>query len=353
MKKGRIQLVTSGSNEPGMFDDRPIKLDGFELRHNAALAVGKPGIKQWQAALVFAEATHESAPFWIGDLVAYADDRADWREKLDQAKAITKLAEQTLHNLGSVARKVAQPERDLAPSFSHAAIVAKLPARDQHKWLAKAKTEGWTRRELDVELKASQKRGVLTGSADLEGMYRVWLADFPWKYGQAQPSKVSAGTHYPGMTVDEGIAMGDMVQAHTMKNAVLFFWVTAPFLYYATNPELGPDAYRIMRAWGFTPKTGGVWDKVDHNYGHYLSIRHEHLIIAVRGEAMTPDRPNPMFDSVFVERRSDVHSQKPELVAQMIERLYDGPYAELFARDERAGWSCWGNQVNAAVRRAG
>ena len=28
-----------------------------------------------------------------------------------------------------------------------------------------------------------------------------------------------------------------------------------------------------------------------------------------------------------------------------IERLFDGPYCELFSRNTRAGWSSWGNEV--------
>ncbi len=348
-----MKLVTTGGNK-GVFDERPIKLPGFELRHNQVRIIGKPTLREWQVAFEISGGAHECSPYWVGDLVAYADNRADWREKLDQAKALTNLAEQTLHNLGSVCRRVAQPERDIAPTFSHASLVAKLDPREQHRWLRKARTEGWHKRELDQELKASQKRGVLKGAADLEGMFRVWLVDFPWKYRQGQPSKVSAQSHYPGMTVQQGVSkFGPMVQAHATRQAVMFFWVTAPLLYYASD-DISPDPYRIIRACGFKPKTGGVWDKVLHTFGHYLSIRHEHLIIATRGSC-TPDHPTPMIYSVFTERKSDVHSEKPESVVKAIERLYEGPYCEMFARKERKGWTCYGNQVGAplTVEKAG
>jgi N6-adenosine-specific RNA methylase IME4 len=147
--------------------------------------------------------------------------------------------------------------------------------------------------------------------------------------------------------------MGVQVQAHSTKNAVLFVWVTAPMLYYATDPDLGPDPFRVVAAWGFEPKTGAVWDKVKHNFGHYFSIRHEHLLVATRGSC-APDRQVPMQDSVVTERRSDVHSEKPEIFRTIIEHLYDGPYVELFARSKRKGWTTWGNQINGAlIERAG
>jgi N6-adenosine-specific RNA methylase IME4 len=39
------------------------------------------------------------------------------------------------------------------------------------------------------------------------------------------------------------------------------------------------------------------------------------------------------------------HSEKPEEVARRIEQLRCGPYLELFARRQRPGWMCWGNEV--------
>jgi N6-adenosine-specific RNA methylase IME4 len=342
-----IKLVHAGVNK-GAFDDRPIKLEGWTLRHQSARPVGKPTLDDTAAALAFASAAHESSPYWVGDIVSYAESRDEWREKLSQAMSVTELAEGTLHNLASIARRVAPEERELSPSLDHSSIVAKMAVPEQRRWLKKAKREGWNRREFRMEVQASQKRGVISGTADLEGMFRVWSIDFPWKYKGAQPSGVSAQSRYPGMTIAEGIKMGDSIKAHTMKHAVAFFWVTAPFLYYATDPDKGPDPYRLIRSWGFEPKTGGVWDKVEHNFGNYLSIRHEHLIIATRGSC-TPDRPTPMLDSVFTERKSDVHSAKPKIAIKMMERLYDGPYVEMFAREERKGWTTWGNQVNAGI----
>jgi N6-adenosine-specific RNA methylase IME4 len=39
------------------------------------------------------------------------------------------------------------------------------------------------------------------------------------------------------------------------------------------------------------------------------------------------------------------HSEKPDEVYRRIERLYPGPYLELFARKPRKGWTVWGNEV--------
>jgi N6-adenosine-specific RNA methylase IME4 len=333
----------------GPFDESPIRFGDthrIELVHHEARIQPGASDDELSDALRFATSAAESSPYWVGDLVAFTEDRDDAKDRASQILAVTGIAPHTLDNLASISRRVKPSERELAASISHSEVVAKMPRAEQRRWLIKARDEGWKLREFRLEVKASQKRGRLDAVQDLTGFHRTWLIDFPWKYGDAQPSGISAQTHYPGMTLAEGLAWAETVRDHTTVNAVSFWWVTAPFLYYATDPSLGPDPYRIIRAAGFEPKTGMVWDKVEHNVGHYVSIRHEHLIIATRGEGMTPDRPVPMADSVFTERKSPVHSEKPKAIAAMIERLYDGPYVEMFARDTREGWTTWGNQVN-------
>jgi len=208
-------------------------------------------------------------------------------------------------------------------------------------WLDRAEMEGWTERELRLEIAASRRRKVIAGQAVLRGMYRVIYADYPWPYGDRPPSGSGAQQHYPGMPIDEGCKLP--VAAHAMTNAVLFFWVTAPYLYHATD-NLTPDAFRLVRAWGFTPKTGMVWDKVLSAGGHYVAVKHEHLIIATRGSCL-PDRPVPMPDSVQTVRRDGEHSEKPPEFRKLIEQLYDGPYLELFGREKVSGWDVFGNDA--------
>jgi hypothetical protein len=39
------------------------------------------------------------------------------------------------------------------------------------------------------------------------------------------------------------------------------------------------------------------------------------------------------------------HSEKPDEVRRRIERLFPGPYLELYARKPVPGWNCWGNEI--------
>ena len=47
------------------------------------------------------------------------------------------------------------------------------------------------------------------------------------------------------------------------------------------------------------------------------------------------------------------HSEKPDEAYLRMQRLFGGPYLELFARKERPGWTVWGNEIEIAKLGAG
>jgi N6-adenosine-specific RNA methylase IME4 len=330
-------------------DVKPITIGHFTLHETGVDVDGRPSFGEYEGVLEFARRAHKAAGWWVADLVRYGEKREDWKERLGQVIDASGYSEKTVKNLKYVGENVDPSRRRGDVDISLHSEVAPLAPADQVEWLEKAAVNGWSVRDLRLELRAAKRPTIIEGQAILEGMFPTIYADFPWRYGNRPPSGSGAGEHYPGMTVEEGCRLP--VEAHASPNAVLFFWITAPYLYYATDPDKGPDAYRIIRAWGFTPKTGMVWDKVEHNFGNYVSIRHEHLIIATRGKC-TPVRPTPMIDSVLTERKDGPHSAKPESFRKVVERLYDGPYLELFGRERREGWTVFGNDARLWATQA-
>jgi N6-adenosine-specific RNA methylase IME4 len=166
-----------------------------------------------------------------------------------------------------------------------------------------------------------------------DGKYRVIYADPPWKYGNTMPDYMGVqDDHYQLMTVKEicDLPIKNMAQ----DDAVLFLWVTSPIL---------EEAFEVVRAWGFEYKSSFIWDKIKHVMGHYNSVRHEILLVCVRGSCQ-PD-VKQLFDSVHSEERTE-HSKKPEHFRQVIDTIYpDGKRIELFARSEHDNWDIWGNEI--------
>lgn len=160
--------------------------------------------------------------------------------------------------------------------------------------------------------------------------YRVIYADPPWSYNDKQDTSYHGGAvkHYPTMPLEEICALPIPAE----KDAVLFLWTTSPML---------EDSFKVIKAWGFKYKSSFIWDKISTAMGNYNSVRHEFLLICVRGNCV-PDVPKRLDSVVSIKRTT--HSRKPDEFRQMIDTLYPvGERLEMFAREVHEGWDVWGN----------
>jgi N6-adenosine-specific RNA methylase IME4 len=133
------------------------------------------------------------------------------------------------------------------------------------------------------------------------------------------------------------------VQDLAADDCVLFLWAVDPLL---------PKAFDLIEAWGFEYKTVGFyWVKQNKSarsgnpyftgLGYWTRANPEQCLLATKGK---PARRAKDVRKLIVDHRRE-HSRKPDQVRQRIERLVKGPYIELFARETKKGWDCWGNQA--------
>jgi N6-adenosine-specific RNA methylase IME4 len=165
------------------------------------------------------------------------------------------------------------------------------------------------------------------------GPYRVLYADPPWQYRNAGlPRYGHAEAHYSTLSIEALCQLS--IKPIVAPDAVLFLWVTSPLL---------ATCFPVMTSWGFAYKTSIIWDKERHNFGHYVSVQHEFLLIGTRGRCR-PDVQD-LFGSVRRLPRED-HSRKPNEFRMLIDTLYPGGRRlELFARSRPLGWDVWGNDL--------
>lgn len=162
-----------------------------------------------------------------------------------------------------------------------------------------------------------------------EGQYDVILADPPWEYDIN--TRGSPDEHYAVMKDD---AIQNLKVPAADSSAILFLWATMPKL---------REALDVMEAWGFEYRTGAAWYKDKIGTGYYFRGQFELLLLGVKGKGIgvlaEADRPS----SVIIAPRKE-HSQKPDEVYEIIERMYPGrKYIELFQRGKpRKGWTTWG-----------
>jgi len=161
-----------------------------------------------------------------------------------------------------------------------------------------------------------------------EGEFDVIYADPPWQYEFSPDFARSIEAHYPTMSLEEICNL----KIPAASSSILFLW--------ATNPKL-EEAFQVIHAWGFKYKTNMVWVKDKIGMGFYCRSQHELLLISTKGD-FQPPKEKDRFSSVIYANREE-HSKKPEVVYELIEKMYPGhKYLELFARTERSGWVGWG-----------
>ena len=171
--------------------------------------------------------------------------------------------------------------------------------------------------------------------------YKVVLSDCPWAFTtySSKGKEKAPEKHYSTMSLEDIKALP--VSSVMLKDAVHYEWVYNPML---------PQGLEVMDAWGFEYKTLAFnWRKLTvtgkeaFGLGYFTRAASELCFLGTKGKPGRPKKPWNVRQLVNAEVKE--HSQKPECVYERIEAMYDGPYLELFARNERPGWDSFGNEV--------
>lgn len=190
----------------------------------------------------------------------------------------------------------------------------------------------------------------------IAGGFRCILADPPWHfrawahYALGFKSSRDPQRHYRVLGIDDICALP--VKKAASPDAHLFLWATGPCL---------PNAFAVIEAWGFRYSgVAFVWVKLKRHFnaaqlrvlplaegdlhvGLGLTTRKnaEFCLLARRGKARREAKD--VREIILAPVRE--HSRKPDDVYPRIERYCVGPRLELFARQQRPGWTSWGDQV--------
>ena len=234
-------------------------------------------------------------------------------------KAAARLAEE----IGGVSRATVERAIELERANPEAAEAVRRGEKEGQKALGEVKRKKRVDRIVEIS----------KGNAPLatDRRFPVIYADPPWRYNNTAGAS-AAEDHYPTMSLKEICAL----EVPATPDAVLFLWATSPLL---------PEAFDVIRSWGFTYKGSMVWSK-GTGTGNWVLNAHEILLIATRGDIPCPLPSNRPLSVITAPRTR--HSAKPAEFAEAIERMFpDLPKLEMFCRSPRDGWVAWGNEAAA------
>jgi N6-adenosine-specific RNA methylase IME4 len=314
---------------------KQLTFKGFECGANGLVASESLTQKQWEEAGHALGTVSARLNWYVGDwLRACKGDAWGYGELEDTCKRFD-LNYSTATGAKSVCEAFEFCRRRQNLTFSHHQEVQGRSDADELLDWCEETTPPRSIKELREEKKKRRNNSLV--ARDLPaGKYSVIYADPPWEYNSGdqhanEAQETVLGTHYPSMPLQLICEMP--VADLAADNCVLFIWTTSPTL---------EECFEVVKAWGFDYKASMVWDKVKHNVGHYVSVRHELLLICTKGQNPHVEK---LYDSVHEEERT-VHSRKPRYFREVIETMYPkAKRIELFAREESNGWESWGNQL--------
>ena len=166
------------------------------------------------------------------------------------------------------------------------------------------------------------------------GKYRVIYADPPWPVDSMVLDKWESplDDKYQTMTIDEIKALD--IASLAADDCSLFLWTTHTYL---------REAFDVIDVWGFKYHCCITWDK---GSGWSLCGFHrmtEFCLYAYKSNINV--NQSGQFIPTLIKEKKRKHSQKPDLMYELIESNTPEPRIELFARIQRPGWVPWGNQL--------
>ena len=223
--------------------------------------------------------------------------------------------------------KVEKIEKAATPELKEQLRSGEISINQVYQTIKRAEKE--EKREDERQQNAA-KIETLHSPLEAQGLFQTIVIDPPWdwgdegdinQFGRAKPD-------YHTMPIDEieKLPVGKIAD----DNCHLYLWVT--------NRSL-PKAFRLIEAWGFRYITCLTWVKPSIGMGNYFRGSTEQVLFCVKGSQPLKRRD---VGTHFEAPRGNGHSAKPDEFYKLVESCSYGPYIDIFGREERQGWSVWG-----------
>ena len=174
--------------------------------------------------------------------------------------------------------------------------------------------------------------------------YSIIYSDPPWaqKKGGLRKCRPNQDRNIDYKT----LSLSDIKEIHqkalelTEEKHNIFLWTVDKFLW---------DAEDMFKSLGYTLHARFIWDKTN-GIAPAFTVRfsHEYLLwFYSLGNMLKPCKEaRGVYKTVFSEP-STIHSKKPVFAYEMIEAMFPNTNKlELFARNHRDGWDCFGNETS-------
>jgi Transcriptional activator, adenine-specific DNA methyltransferase len=176
-----------------------------------------------------------------------------------------------------------------------------------------------------------------------EKRYGIIYTDPPWKQnkGNARKCRPNQGKDldYQTISIEEIEQIHEQALSLCSDKHNVFMWTIDKYLH---------KSEKMMKELGYELHARMIWDK-ENGIAPAFTVRfaHEYLLwFYKKGNILMPCKEQRGKFTTVLREPSTKHSKKPICAYEMIEAMFPNTKRlELFARNERNEWDCWGNEV--------
>ena len=173
--------------------------------------------------------------------------------------------------------------------------------------------------------------------------YDIIYTDPPWEQtkGGVRKCRPKQGKSldYPTMNINDIFLLQNAFFSFCNTKHNIFMWTIDKFLL---------ETEQKMKELGYELHARFVWDK-ENGVAPAFTVRYSHeylLWFYKKGNILLPCKETRGKYTTVLREQSTKHSKKPVCAYEMIEDMFpNSNKLELFARNTRDGWDCWGNEV--------
>ena len=173
--------------------------------------------------------------------------------------------------------------------------------------------------------------------------YDIIYTDPPWQQskGNVRKCRPNQNKNLDYQTLDMKGILNFHKQAITLCNEKhnIFMWTIDKYLH---------ESEQMMKDLGYELHARMIWDKTN-GVAPAFTVRfsHEYLLwFYKKGNILMPCNEQKGKYTTVIREQATKHSKKPICAYEMIENMFPNTSRlEMFARNYRDSWDCWGNEV--------
>lgn len=173
--------------------------------------------------------------------------------------------------------------------------------------------------------------------------YDIIYTDPPWSQTKGNPRECrpnqGKSLDYKTLTIHEIKKIHEEAFQLCNEKHNVFMWTIDKYLH---------ESEQMMKELGYILHARMIWDK-QNGIAPAFTVRfsHEYLLWFYRkGNMIMPTKEMRGKYTTILREKSVKHSQKPICAYEMIENMFPKTHKlEMFARNYRNGWDCWGDEV--------